>query len=300
MLPIVHHPLYDASSVPDDHRFPMRKYTLVAELVRQSGLAQKGFYEPILAPEDWLSLAHDEAYVDAVLYGKLSKQQQRRIGFEWSPHVANRARASASGTLLAGRLALEYGAAVNLAGGSHHAHRDGGAGFCVFNDVAVATSVLLSEGACQRILVVDCDVHHGDGTARIFAADPRVFTFSLHCEDNWPLEKPESDLDVALPKKADDAAYLVALADSLKAISKAFLPDLVYYNAGVDPHVHDRLGKLDLTDEGLSRRDQLVADWCKEHAFPVTGVLGGGYSMDALAVAQRHMFMVEAINSLLS
>ena len=291
-LPIVHHADYDADSVPDRHRFPMRKYSLVAELLRARGEAMT---EPQHAPQRWLNLAHDPDYVTAVLTSSVDAKTARRIGFDMTPAIAARTCASVGGTCLAARLALDHGAAVTLAGGSHHASYEGGAGFCVFNDVAVAARVMLEEGHVRQVAVIDCDVHHGDGTARIFADDRRVFTASIHCEDNWPLEKPPSDLDVGLDKETGDEGYLEALEGFVSAVFERTSPDIVFYNAGVDPHADDRLGRLCLSDDGLKARDRIVAEACARRAVPIVGVLGGGYSSDAMAVARRHVFMVDAL-----
>ncbi|MEH6742458.1 histone deacetylase family protein [Hyphomonas sp.] len=292
-LPIVHHADYDAKSVADDHRFPMRKYALVADLLREAGHA---FIQPEAATEDWLQLAHDEAYVTAIMTQTLEAKAARKVGFEITPAIARRSAASVGGTCLAARLALEQGAAVNLAGGSHHAGPDGGAGFCVFNDIGVAGKLLLDTKEVRRMAVIDCDVHHGDGTALIFRYDPRVFTASLHCEQNWPREKPPSDLDMGLARGTGDAAYLAALEDLVEA-ALGTSPDIVFYNAGVDPHAEDRLGLLSLSDEGLRARDAFVARACRSAGIPLCGVLGGGYARDARAVARRHTFLVEAFGA---
>lgn len=292
MLPIIHHPDYDAATVGDDHRFPMRKYTLVAALLARRGYA---FDQPKYATQSALERAHSEAYVRAVLTSALDPKLARRVGFEMTPAIAARTCASVGGTELAARRALQVGRAVNLAGGSHHADFEGGAGFCVFNDVAVAALSLLDERAVKRIAIVDLDVHHGDGTARIFAGDERVFTASLHCEQNWPREKPPSDLDVGLEKGTGDEAYLAAARGLVTKTLEAAKPDLVFYNAGVDPHAEDRLGLLSLSDEGLKARDALVAQSCFDFGIPIVGALGGGYSKDAEAVAHRHTFLVEAL-----
>ena len=294
-LPIVHHPDYDAESVPDGHRFPMRKYSLVAELLRSRG---ERFVTPAHASESWLHLAHDPAYVSSVIASSVDPKTERRIGFGMTPAIAARTRASVGGTCLAARLAVEHGAAVNLAGGSHHASHEGGAGFCVFNDVAVAARLAIEEGMARQVAVIDCDVHHGDGTARIFADEPRVFTASLHCEDNWPREKPPSDLDAGLAKGTGDTVYLEALEALVSAVFGRCSPDLVFYNAGVDPHADDRLGHLALSDGGLRQRDCLVAGACAQYGVPVVSVLGGGYSRDARAVARRHCFLVDAFQDL--
>ncbi|MEM6625916.1 MAG: histone deacetylase [Pseudomonadota bacterium] len=296
MPPFVHHPAYDASTVPGDHRFPMRKYGHVARLLMEEGyVAPGGFYEPIPAPEAWLEAAHHPDYVRDILSCSVDRNAAKLIGFEITPAISMRSRTSCSGTLLAGRLALEYGAAANTAGGSHHASYQAGGGYCVFNDVAVAARMLLAERAVSQILVVDLDVHQGDGTARIFADEPRVFTLSVHCEENWPRRKPPSDLDVGLPKGAGDTAYLDAVSSALDEAFASVQPDLVFYNAGVDPHLEDRLGLLNLSDEGLKARDACVVDRCKSERVPIAGVLGGGYGKDAEAVARRHLFLFDAM-----
>ncbi len=299
MLPIVHHPLYDASSVPDGHRFPMRKYSLLPlQLMQERLVYPNSFYAPELASAEELERAHCADYVDAVLNGHLDRAAQRKLGFEWTIHVSNRARASAAGTLMAGRLALQHGAAGNTAGGSHHAAYDYGAGFCVFNDVAVAARNLLAEGLVSRVLIIDLDVHHGDGSARIFRNDSRVFTFSMHCEDNWPREKPPSDYDIGLPKGASDHMYMETLEQILGELVERVSPDIVFYNAGVDPHKDDRLGLLELTDEGLQARDNFVAQTCKQKGVPIVGVLGGGYSANAEEVVARHVYMFRALSNI--
>lgn len=295
MLPVIHHPDYDASSVGDDHRFPMRKYSLVADLVRAKGYSLEA---PVHAAQAALERAHSPDYVHGVLTSSLDRKAARRVGFDMTPAIAARTRASVGGTELAARRALEAGAAVNLAGGSHHADYEGGAGFCVFNDVAVAALSLLEEGRVGKIAVIDLDVHHGDGTALIFADDPRVYTASLHCEDNWPRTKPPSDLDVGLARDTGDAAYLTAAEDLVTQTLSATEPDLVFYNAGVDPHAEDRLGLLSLSDDGLLARDRLVAQTCARRNIPIVGVLGGGYSRDASAVAHRHTFLVDALQEI--
>jgi acetoin utilization deacetylase AcuC-like enzyme len=293
LLPIVHHPDYTADT-PDGHRFPMQKFARLAEIIRDDGLVPHGFVTPEPIAREDLIRAHSPAYVDAVLDRTLDPAAVRRIGFSLTERVVLRAQLATAGTLLAARLALQEGLACNSAGGSHHARADQGAGFCVFNDVAVAASVLLAEGLVKQILVVDLDVHHGDGTALIFQGEPHVFTFSMHCDDNWPLEKPPSDLDVALPKGTGDAGYLAALDDCLPALLDQVRPDLVFYIAGVDPHQDDRLGKLALTDQGLMTRERHVIQAVRGRAIPLVTVLGGGYGHDVDAVARRHSFVFHA------
>lgn len=294
MPPLVHHPAYDANSVPDGHRFPMRKYSLLADRLRQAGAS---FHVPDLARQEIIAQAHTPDYVQAVFNQTLDKKAARQIGFEITPAITRRSRAAVGGTLLAAQLALKTGSAVNLAGGSHHAGPEGGAGFCVFNDVGIAARALLEAGRVARVAVIDLDVHHGDGTALIFAGDDRVSTLSVHCENNWPRVKPPSTLDVGLDRDTGDDAYLAALGPALVTILDDSRPDLVFYNAGVDPHADDRLGLLSLTDSGLYRRDRMVVDACRARGVPVCGVLGGGYGHDADAVAKRHLLLVQAMDA---
>ncbi len=296
MLPVVFHDAYVARDVPSGHRFPMGKFRAVAEEVLRAGIVKDfdSFYRPTPAPASWLQLAHDAAYVDQVLTQSVPAALERRIGFKMTEPVALRSRCAVAGTALAARLALEHGAACNTAGGSHHAMADGGAGFCVFNDVAVASRLLLAEGSVSRVLVIDLDVHQGDGTARIFETDPRVFTLSVHCEQNWPRRKAVSDSDVGLDQGTGDEGYLKAARDAVIDALEASRPDLVFYNAGVDPHREDRLGLLDLTNEGLAARDALVFDLVMRRGVPIVGVLGGGYSKDIQALAKRHALLHQA------
>ncbi|WP_075220624.1 histone deacetylase family protein [Acuticoccus yangtzensis] len=286
-LPIVHNPRYQAV-FPPGHRFPMGKFGAIARVLTDLGFGP--FHQPAPAPAEWIALAHDRAYVDQVLSADVPAKVAREIGFPMTDSVALRARTASSGTTLTARLALEHGIACNTAGGSHHARREQGAGFCVFNDVAVAIRVLQADGAIGRALVFDCDVHQGDGTAFIFADDPTVATVSLHGEKNYPARKAVSTLDVPLPDGMEDEAYLAALDGALEAAA-AMPADIVFYNAGVDPHRDDRLGRLALTDAGLAARDRRVIDTFTRRGIPVAGVLGGGYMDDVEALARRHAIL---------
>ena len=288
-LPIIHHPAYDARFDPN-HRFPMGKFGLVAKILREDGLVPDGFHVPGVASAQWVGRVHDPAYVAQVFAADVPREVEKRIGFEVDERVARRSRRATAGTWLAAKLALQHGIACNTAGGSHHAGSEGGAGFCVFNDVAVAASALLETGDVSRIAVIDCDVHQGDGTARIFASEPRVFTASLHAARNYPDDKALSDLDLALPDGMGDDDYLAALTDVLPKVER-FGPEIVFYNAGVDPHRDDRLGRLALTDEGLARRDARVIGHFRDLGVPVVGVLGGGYSRDLRTLSRRHTIL---------
>lgn len=290
--PIVYHRGYDAASVDDAHRFPMRKYSRAAARLAEAGTQ---FVTPEPVSRERLWLGHARTYVDAVLDGKLDQRAQKRIGFALAPDLVHRSRLAVGGTCLASELALEHGRAVNLAGGSHHAGPCAGAGFCVFNDVGVAAQWLLATGRLTRLAVVDLDVHHGDGTALILAGTPGAFTFSMHAEKNWPRIKPPGDLDIGLADKTGDGDYLAALAPALETVFERSRPELVFYIAGVDPHRDDRLGRLALSDAGLAARERLVISACMARGIPVCGVLGGGYDRDGDVVAARHLLMVDAI-----
>ena len=292
-LHIIHHGGYDAE-FPVGHRFPMSKYRRLMEVLRDRKLvSERHLHTPEPAPAPWLCLAHDATYVDQVIAAAVPHLIAREIGFEIDMRVSMRARLASAGSVLAARLTLDHGIACNAAGGSHHARREQGAGFCTFNDVGVAANVLLAEAAVSRVLVIDLDVHQGDGTARIFAGDDRVFTFSVHAEKNYPVRKALSDRDVGLPDGLADDAYLGILDDELRTLFDRARPDLVFYNAGVDPHAEDRLGRLALTDNGLRARDSLVIGACRLRGIPVCGVIGGGYSRDIDALAARHAILFE-------
>jgi acetoin utilization deacetylase AcuC-like enzyme len=283
----VHRSDHFAVPLPPGHRFPMAKYVAL-----RIALLGEGVLAPdqlvLAAPADpaTVALAHDPAYVDAVLRGALDERAQRALGFPWSEALVARSLASVGGTLAAARDALRDGVAGNLAGGTHHASRDRGSGYCVFNDLAVTACALLAEGAVARVLVFDADVHQGDGTAAIFAGDARVFTCSVHGARNFPFTKPPSDLDVELPDATGDDAYLAAIARALDASLDRARPDLVLYQAGVDPLREDRLGRLSVSRDGLYRRDHLVLDAARRRGLPIALTLGGGYAEPlALSVA---------------
>ncbi|AFZ44083.1 Histone deacetylase [Halothece sp. PCC 7418] len=293
-LPIIYHPDY-VTPLPKGHRFPMAKFSLLQEILIADGVIQpQQVHQPELPPREWLELIHTPDYVDAYCDGTLDPKAQRRIGLPWSPELVRRTCLAVGGTILTAKLALEQGIACNTAGGTHHAFPDYGAGFCIFNDLAVAPAVMLALGLVKKVLIVDLDVHQGDGTAFVFQDDPRVFTFSMHCGDNFPGRKQQSDLDLPLPKGLDDEGYLQILAKHLPEVLAAVQPDLVFYDAGVDPHVDDRLGKLALSDRGLYRRDRLVLSTCLAQDYPTACVIGGGYSEDLEVLAQRHSLLHRA------
>ena len=274
-----HHPI----PLPPGHKFPVEKYALLRTL-----LAADGVYDLQPAPmadAATIELAHDTAYVHAVLNGTVSDRVMRRVGFPWSPELVRRTVASVGGTLAASREAMERGFGGNLAGGTHHAFRGEGAGFCVFNDLAVAILALRRDGLAARAAVIDLDVHQGDGTAAIFAEDPAVLTLSMHGENNFPFRKQRSRIDIALPDWTGDAEYLRQLQQVLPDVA-AFRPEVIFYQSGVDGLAGDRLGRLALTLDGLKQRDRLVLETSR--TIPLVITLGGGYGEPIERTAEAH------------
>ncbi|MTI18798.1 histone deacetylase [Rhodobacteraceae bacterium RKSG542] len=290
-LPIVHHPAYTAD-IPASHRFPMLKFKGVADCLRSKGLLDgTNEFQPEPASKEDLLRAHSPSYVDQVLAADVPELIAREIGFPMTQSVGFRGRCATGGTIMTGRLALVYGMACNTAGGSHHARYEHGAGFCVFNDVAVAIRTLQAEGLIERALVIDLDVHQGDGTAQIFEHDPTVFTLSIHAQKNYPVRKVPSTFDIGLPDKTGDEAYMKELGLTLPLVLERARADIVFYNAGVDLHKDDKLGRLSLTDEGLARRDAYVISLVRRHGLPLAGVLGGGYDEDIDRLSERHTIL---------
>lgn len=290
-LPIVHHSGF-APALPQGHRFPMGKFAaLFAELERLGLVGPSALRVPAPIAREALLRVHDQAYVDAVLARAVPPAIERRIGLPIDDGVARRALLASGGTLLTARLALDRGLACNTAGGSHHARPDSGAGFCVFNDVAIAIRALQATGRVARALVIDLDVHQGDGTALIFQGDASVFTLSVHCETNFPVRKEASDLDIPLPAGTGDNAYLAAVREGLATALAAGPFDLVFYNAGVDIHAEDRLGRLAVSDTGIAARDHMVIETVHLLGLPLACVIGGGYMDDVQALARRHAIL---------
>lgn len=276
--------------LPEGHRFPMEKYRLLRERVVERGLVRpEDLIVPEAASDEEILRAHDPGYLRRVQSGDLERAEIRRIGFPWSPAMVERSRRSAGATVAACRGALLYGAAVNLAGGTHHAFRDRGEGYCVFNDAAIAARAMQAEGRVERVVVVDCDVHQGNGTAAIFRDDPTVFTFSIHGRNNFPFHKERSDLDVELPDGTGDGEYLAALAEGLDRALGEARADLAIYVSGADPHERDRLGRLALTFAGLRERDRLVFARCRQAGLPVAVAMAGGYGRDVSETVEVHL-----------
>jgi len=275
--------------IGEGHKFPITKYSRVRDRLVADGTIVAGeIAEPTPAPDDDLVLAHTWDYVKRLTAGELTAREVRRLGFPWSEALVVRARSAVAGTLLAARRSLVDGYAGNLAGGTHHAFPDHGEAFCTLNDFAVTIRALRREGLVERVAIVDCDVHQGNANAEIFAADADTFTFSMHGAGNYPLFKKKSSLDIELPKGTDDEEYIRALDSVLPGLLHLFKPDLVLYQAGVDPHENDRLGTLGLTLDGLARRDRFVFEACKDAGVPVVSAMGGGYGRDMEVMVEAH------------
>jgi acetoin utilization deacetylase AcuC-like enzyme len=280
--------------LPPGHRFPMEKYSrLRMRLLASTQFRPDDLHVPQATEDTDLLRAHASDYLQHVVSGTLGAAEQRRIGFPWSPEMVERSRRSVGATLAACRTALSEGCAANLAGGTHHAHREFGSGFCVFNDAAVAALTLRAENRVRKVAIVDCDVHQGDGTASILADDPDLLTFSIHGEKNFPFRKAHSDVDIALPDGTGDEAYVEALNGGLDIVFDAMTPDLVIYLAGADPYRDDRFGRLSLSFDGLRRRDAIVLDRCLQRKVPVAIAMAGGYARnidDTVAIHASTLF----------
>jgi acetoin utilization deacetylase AcuC-like enzyme len=293
-FPVIYHDDY-VTPLPAGHRFPMPKFKLLRDLLVRDGVIEAAqLYPPGRPPQAWLQWVHQPDYVTAYCQGSLDQRAQRRIGLPWSAGLVNRTCTAVGGTILTAKLALQQGIACNTAGGTHHAFPGYGAGFCIFNDLAIATRVLQHQQLIQTVLIVDLDVHQGDGTAWIFQSDPSVFTFSMHCAVNFPGRKQTSDLDIPLPEGMEDDDYLTTLQAYLPDLLSQVRPDLVLYDAGADPHKDDRLGKLALTNDGLFQRDLYVLETCAQSGYPVACVIGGGYGTNMEDLVYRHSLLFRA------
>jgi len=293
VLPLVYHPDY-SFPFPGKHRFPMEKFSLLQGYLRSKGIARgDNEFRPGRAKPALLSQAHCPQYVSAMVNGTLESKALRRMGLPWSEGLMKRTCIAPMGTLMTAQLALQHGLACHLAGGTHHAHYDFGSGFCIFNDQAFAVQQLLARGAVETVLLFDCDVHQGDGTAAMLAQEPRAFTCSIHCEKNFPVRKMHSDLDVGLPPGMTDGDYLDVVFDTLERLLDQLQPDLVFYDAGVDIYAQDPLGRLAVSEQGIADRDRGVIERCRRRHIPVATVIGGGYDDDRDALARRHAIVIE-------
>lgn len=280
------------------HSYPMDKYRLVPEqLLAEQTLASANLLEPEAATLDDILGVHTPGYVHAFVNGALERKAMLRIGLPWSPELVRRAFAVTGGTIGAARLALQDGAAANLAGGTHHAFADHGEGYCIFNDMVVALRRLRTEGVVQRFLVIDLDVHQGNGTASLCQTDPDVFTFSMHGDSNYPARKEQSSWDIALADGMTDDQYLDILSAALPQLLERFRPELIFYQAGVDVLAGDRFGKLALTMDGVGERDHLVYEFARRAGLPLVVTLGGGYARDIHRIVEAHCQTVRVVNT---
>ena len=284
-LPVVNHKDYEAQ-LNDDNKFPIKKFGELAKALIKNKIV-KNFYIPEPCSVETLKEAHTEDYINKIKNKTLDKNEIRKIGFPLVDSVVRRSFIATGGTVLATKLALNYGIACNTAGGSHHATSNEGAGFCVFNDVAVAAKYLTSRGLANKILIIDLDVHQGNGNSEIFKNDNQVFTFSMHSKVNYPAKKSVSDLDIELEENLEDKEYIDILKNNLKYLNQEEF-DFVFYIAGVDIHYNDRLGKLKISDNGIFERDELVIDNFFSNKIPICGVLGGGYNEDFNKLVELH------------
>lgn len=299
-VPIVYHEGY-VVPLPEGHRFPMPKFGIIHDLLCEEGITTwDASFRPDLPDREAVALVHRKAYLDAFANGDLDPKAIRRIGLPWSDSLVERTFRAVGGTILTARLALKEGIACNSAGGTHHAHPAFGAGFCILNDLAVTARLLLEEGSVERVLIVDLDVHQGDGTAVALADRPELFTFSMHCGSNFPFRKAQSDLDLALPDHLDDEGYLGILSSYLPELLDEIVPDILLYDAGVDVYGGDRLGRLDLTREGIARRDRYVIKEALAREISVATVIGGGYDRDLRELSDRHATVHRAAAELLT
>ena len=295
-LPVVNHKDYFAK-IGDDHKFPINKFGDLADYLIEKNVVKK-FYKPYPCSEETLRRVHSEKYIKDIKNKTLDKIGVKKIGFPLVDSVVQRSLVATGGTVLASKLAINNGVACNTAGGSHHANFDGGAGYCVFNDVAVASQYLLDRGLAGRVLILDLDVHQGNGNSDIFRNNRNVFTFSMHSKSNYPEKKSISDCDVELEKDMEDEEYLKILKFYLKQLNDENF-DFIFYIAGVDIHFNDRLGKLKISDEGIKKRDEIVTENFFSKGIPLCGVLGGGYNKDFDKLVELHSFLHQSCAKLL-
>ena len=295
-LPVVNHEDYFAK-IGDDHKFPINKFGELADYLIKKKIVKK-FYKPYPCSDETLKRAHSEKYIKSIKNKTLDEIEVKKIGFPLVDSVVQRSLVATGGTVLASKLAINNGVACNTAGGSHHANYDGGAGYCVFNDVAVASKYLLDKRLVGKVLILDLDVHQGNGNSEIFKDNRNVFTFSMHSKSNYPAKKSISDCDVELENNMEDQEYLKTLKFYLKQLNEKNF-DFVFYIAGVDIHFNDRLGKLKVTDEGIKKRDEIVTENFFSKGIPLCGVLGGGYNKDSNKLVELHSYLHQSCAKLL-
>lgn len=294
MIPLVFHPIYSQLALSVRHRFPIQKYQGIRDRLAQKNVCQTHFVEPEALSEKALMRVYNPEYVQQLVSGKLSPKAMGRIGFPWSEQLIRRSLTAIGGTVLCAELALEQGKALNLTGGYHHAFANYGSGFCLFNDLYLAALSMLQHKNIDKVLIFDCDVHQGDGTAKLAENNAHIFTVSIHAEKNFPYRKQVSDMDFNLSKGTQDLEYLETVDNALHLAINTFRPDAVIYDAGVDIHSDDDLGHLDISTAGVYQRDRLVYQRCTEKGLPVAAVIGGGYQRDIDALVDVHMQLFKA------
>ena len=295
-LNVVYNDNYDIP-LPEGHRFVGTKFSDLYNFIKNSNLyTNLTIHQSNSAPINDVQVVHNRNYVMSVKEGNLSRDQERRINLPWSEKLAKRSFLAIQGTLQTSQLALDYGIACHLAGGTHHAFKDCGSGFCVFNDLAYASITLLNQKKINKILILDLDVHQGDGTASICENIDNIYTCSIHCKNNFPFNKKNSNLDVPIDDEVDDVKYINILTKTLDQIESNFTPDIVFYDAGVDVHSNDDLGNLNLSDDGIKKRDEIVCEYFKEKKVPLCTVIGGGYSKNKQELASRHFSIFETVS----
>ena len=293
-IPWIYHPDYDIP-LPTNHRFTAKKHADLLSLLKKSKISDKSrIFKPKPANRDQIHLVHTKSYVDKIESGNLSKSEKNILGLPWSKELLKRAYLDINGTLTAAKLALKHSIACHLAGGTHHAHANFGSGFCVFNDIAFAAKNLIHEYICKKVLIIDCDVHQGDGTASICSDEPDIYTCSMHAKNNFPLEKINSDYDIPLEDEISNEEYMNKIIYMLDICNREISPDLVIYDAGVDVHQNDKLGRLKINSETIMKRDLAILDYFKQKSIPICTVIGGGYSEDRNELAKRHTIIFNA------
>jgi len=294
MQNLVFHPIYSQLSLPPRHRFPIQKYRGIYDALLERRVSESAFFTPNAVSVEDLMQVYDRNYVSDLVRGDLDPKAMRRIGFPWSEQLIQRSLTAVGGTIKTAELAVQHQLALNLTGGYHHAFANFGSGFCLFNDLYLAALKMLSSPGIDRVLIIDLDVHQGDGTAKLAANNDAVFTLSLHAEKNFPYRKQTSNMDFALPNKIGDDEYLSVLDEALTLAFRSAMPDAVIYDAGVDVHINDDLGLLNLSTEGVYLRDSMVLNLCKQKHLPVACVIGGGYQRDIEALVDVHLQLYRA------
>jgi acetoin utilization deacetylase AcuC-like enzyme len=294
MKNLVFHPIYSQLTLPERHRFPIEKYQGIYDALIQRGVDTDRFERPVPITKTALCKHYDKQYVEALLDGSLDAKAMRRIGFPWSEQLIQRSLTAVGGTCLTAKLALLYGISLNLTGGYHHAFADFGSGFCLFNDLYLAAQVMLEEASVDQVLIIDFDVHQGDGTAKLAESSDNIITLSMHCEKNFPFRKQVSDMDFPLDRALSSDAYLNEVQQALNLAFRQYQPDAVIYDAGVDIHENDDLGLLKVTTQGVFERDRLVIDMCKAKNLPIACVIGGGYQRNIDALVEVHLQLFRA------